>query len=101
MPELSQGFYSKLRQDIPEGEKADDGYCLRDALDKAGYDTELPSWIHIDDVPIVCAELELNYHTGKGNTFSLKKGEPVIIGHIVQRGGGVRAQKTLVIGLIS
>jgi hypothetical protein len=86
MAELNSELLEGLRQDIPEGHTPESGFCFRDALAGAGYDTDLPPWIHIDDIPIICEELGLSYNTGKGNVFSLKRNEPCIIGHIVQRG---------------
>ena len=86
MAEMNAAFYEGLRLDVPEGHTLDSGYCFRDALTEAGYNTNLPPWIHIDDIPIVCEELGLDYKTGKGDTVTLKKSDPCIVGHIVQRG---------------
>ncbi|MBI3559747.1 hypothetical protein HY087_01295 [Candidatus Gottesmanbacteria bacterium] len=86
MTELNADFYERLRQDVAEGHTPESGFCFRDALSGAGYDTDLPPWIHIDDIPVVCEELGLNYKTGKRDTVSLGRSEPCIVGHIVQRG---------------
>ncbi len=75
-----------VRQDIPEGHSEESGYCFRDALEMAGYDVELPSWVHVDDVPIICEELGLEYLIGQGKTFTLPREQPLIIGHTVQQG---------------
>jgi len=75
-----------VRQDILEGHSEESGYCFRDALKMAGYDVELPPWVHIDDVSIVCEELGLECLTGQGETFTLPREQPLIIGHTVQRG---------------
>jgi len=78
----------RLRQDVPEGHSEESGSCLKDALHQAGYDIDLPNWVHIDDVPIVCGELGLKYSTGKGEKVNIKKSKPCIVGHVVQRRGG-------------
>ena len=75
-----------VRQDIPEGHSEKSGYCFRDALEMAGYNVELPSWVHIDDVPIVCEELGLKYLAGQGKTAVLPREQSLIIGHTVQQG---------------
>jgi len=87
MGEENSISFKGLRQDIPEGESEESGYCFRDALDKAGYNTDLPAWVHVDDVPVVCNELGLAYQSGQGRDVSLNRNEPVIIGHIVKRPG--------------
>ena len=75
----------QISQDIPEGHTEESGYCFRDALNRAGYNVELPPWVHIDDVPKVCNQLDLNYITGQGERIPIKKDKPLIVGHIVQR----------------
>lgn len=87
MTEFDSALHERLRSDVPEGHSYESGYCFKDALNEAGYDTELPPWIHIDDIPIVCGELGFAYKTGQGERVTLKKGKPCIIGYIVQRRG--------------
>lgn len=72
--------FEQLRQDVPEGHSEESGSCLKDALHQAGYDIDLPNWVHIDDVPIVCEELGLRYSTGKGEKVTIKRKKPCIKG---------------------
>ena len=86
---MSEHFFgTRFRQDIPNGEAVESGYCLKDALKKAGFATDLPSWIHMDDLPSVCQELGLKFTSGKGTTRSVSRRKPIIIGHIIERSSG-------------
>lgn len=85
VPEQVGSYPERIRVDVPEGHSEESGYCFRDALHSAGYNVDLPPWVHIEDVPIVCEALGLKYHKGKGKRVLIRKSSPCIIGHTVQR----------------